>query len=225
MSGQIEVTPALTDYLVSVSLREEPVLRALREETQRMAGLARMQISAQQGQFMSLLAELLGVRRGIEVGTFTGYSALCTALAMPEDGRLVCCDISEEWTAVAQRYWQRAGVANRIDLRIAPAHDSLDRLIAAGEAGTFDWLFIDADKTGYDTYYEKGLTLLRPGGLALVDNVLWEGDVMRDPATLDPTRDADTLALQAFNRKLHADERVSLSLVPVGDGLTLARKR
>lgn len=225
MSGQIEVTAALTDYLCSVSLREEPVLAELRAETARLGGAARMQISAHQGQFMRLLAELVGVRRGIEVGTFTGYSALCTALAMPAEGRLVCCDVSEEWTAVGQRYWRRAGVEGKIDLRIAPAADTLDALAAAGGAGAYDWLFIDADKAAYETYYEKGLALLRPGGLVLVDNVLWDGDVARDPATLDPARDADTLALQAFNRKLHADRRVSLSLVPIGDGLTLARKR
>lgn len=225
MSGQIEVTPALTDYLCSVSLREEPLLAELRAETERMGRLSRMQISAHQGQFMRLLAELVGVRRGIEVGTFTGYSALCTALAMPAEGRLICCDISEDWTGVAQRYWQRAGVADRIELRIGPAADTLDALASAGGLGSYDWIFIDADKAAYERYYEKGLALLRPGGLILVDNVLWDGDVARDPASLDPARDADTLALQAFNRKLHADQRVSLSLVPIGDGLTLARKR
>lgn len=224
MSKQIEVMGPLIDYLISVSLREEPLLRELREETTR-SGRQGMQIAPHQGQFMRLLAELLGVKRGIEVGTFTGYSALCTALAMPADGRLVCCDISEEWTKIARRYWQKAGVAQRIDLRLAPAAETLDALIAAGESGTYDWLFIDADKTSYEVYYDKGLQLLRTGGLLLVDNVLWGGDILRDSRQLDPEKDRDTLALQAFNRRLHEDPRISLSLVPIGDGLTLARKR
>jgi len=224
MSKQIEVMGPLIDYLISVSLREEPLLRELREETAR-SGRQGMQIAPHQGQFMRLLAELLGVKRGIEVGTFTGYSALCTALAMPADGRLVCCDISEEWTKIARRYWQKAGVAERIDLRLAPAAETLDALIAAGESGTYDWLFIDADKTSYEVYYDKGLQLLRTGGLLLVDNVLWGGDILRDSRQLDPEKDRDTLALQAFNRRLHEDPRISLSLVPIGDGLTLARKR
>lgn len=224
MSKQIEVMGPLIDYLISVSLREEPLLRELREETAR-SGRQGMQIAPHQGQFMRLLAELLGVKRGIEVGTFTGYSALCTAMAMPADGRLVCCDISEEWTKIARRYWQKAGVAERIDLRLAPAAETLDALIAAGESGTYDWLFIDADKTSYEVYYDKGLQLLRTGGLLLVDNVLWGGDILRDSRQLDPEKDRDTLALQAFNRRLHEDQRISLSLVPIGDGLTLARKR
>ena len=225
MSKQIEVTSPLVDYLISVSLREEPLLQELREETAAKSGRPGMQIAPHQGQFMRLLAELIGVTRGIEVGTFTGSSALCTALAMPADGKLVCCDISEEWTSIARRYWQKAGVAERIDLRLAPATETLEALIAAGESATYDWLFIDADKTRYEAYYEKGLALLRPGGLILVDNVLWGGDILRDSSSLDPQKDEDTLALQAFNRKLHADQRVSLSLVPIGDGLTLARKR
>lgn len=225
MSAQIEVTPALTDYLVSVSLREAPLLAELRAETASVTGRSGMQISAHQGQFMRLLAELLGVRRGIEVGTFTGYSALCTAQALPTDGRLVCCDTSEEWTAMARRYWERAGVAERIELRLAPAAQTLDALLAEGGAGTYDWIFIDADKASYEIYYEKGMELLRSGGLVLVDNVLWGGDVLRDPASLDTGRGDDTLAIQAFNRRLHTDERITLSLVPIGDGLTLARKR
>src|SRR5690625_400340 len=224
MSKQIEVMGPLIDYLISVSLREEPLLRELREETAR-SGRQGMQIAPHQGQFMRLLAELLGVKRGIEVGTFTGYSALCTALAMPADGKLICCDISHEWTAIARDYWERAGVAERIELRLAPASETLDLLLAEGASGTFDWLFIDADKSSYDTYYEKGLALLRPGGLLLIDNVLWGGDIVHDSSSLDPEKDRDTLALQAFNRKLHEDQRVFLSLVPIGDGLTLARKR
>ena len=224
MSKPIEITSPLVDYLLSVSLREDPLLKELREETAR-SGRQGMQIAPHQGQFMRLLAELIGVKRAIEVGTFTGYSALCTALAMPADGRLVCCDVSEEWTSIARRFWQKAGVAERIDLRVAPAAQTLDALIAAGESGTYDWLFIDADKSSYGIYYEKGLELLRPGGLILVDNVLWGGDILREEADLDPEKDRDTLALQAFNRKLLGAQRISLSLVPIGDGLTLARKR
>lgn len=225
MSSQINITDEITDYLLSVSLREDPVLRELREETVALGGSARMQISPHQGQFMRLLAGLMGVRRGIEVGTFTGYSALCTAQALPEDGRLVCCDISDEWTGIAQRYWERAGVAQKIELRLGPAGDTLDALLKEDGAGAYDWLFLDADKTGYDGYYEQGLTLLRPGGLILVDNVLWNGAVLRPADQLDANKDADTLALQAFNEKLHGDDRVEIALLPLGDGLTLARKR
>ncbi|WP_366556176.1 class I SAM-dependent methyltransferase [Aquibaculum sediminis] len=225
MSSQINITDEITDYLLSVSLREDPVLRELREETVALGGSARMQISPHQGQFMRLLAGLMGVRRGIEVGTFTGYSALCTAQALPEDGRLVCCDISDEWTGIARRYWERARVAGKIDLRLGPAGDTLDALLNEGGAGAYDWLFLDADKTGYDGYYEQGLTLLRPGGLILVDNVLWNGAVLRPADQLDAKQDVDTLALQVFNKKLHGDERVEIALLPLGDGLTLARKR
>lgn len=225
MSSQTIITDEITDYLLSVSLREDAVLRELREETAALGGSARMQISPHQGQFMRLLAGLMGVRRGIEVGTFTGYSALCTAQALPEDGRLVCCDISDEWTGIARRYWERAGVAGKIDLRLGPAGDTLDALLNEGGAGAYDWLFLDADKTSYEGYYEQGLKLLRPGGLILVDNVLWNGAVLRPADTLDPERDADTLALQAFNRKLHDDDRIEIAMLPLGDGLTLARKR
>ena len=156
----------------------------------------------------------------MEVGTFTGYSALAVALALPEDGRLVACDVSEEWTAIGRRYWEEAGVAHKIDLRLAPALETLDRLLAEGHAGTFDFVFIDADKEGYDAYYERALVLLRTGGLIALDNTLWEGKVL-DAAVTDP----DTEAIRALNTKLTGDERVTLSLVPVGDGLTLARKR
>ncbi|MDF2094789.1 class I SAM-dependent methyltransferase [Aquibaculum arenosum] len=226
MSSQINITDEITDYLLSVSLREDPVLRDLREETvAALSSRSGMQISPHQGQFMRLLAGLMGVRRGIEVGTFTGYSALCTAQALPADGRLVCCDLSEEWTGIARRYWERAGVAQKIELRLGPAGDTLDALLKEGGAGAYDWLFLDADKTGYDGYYEQGLRLLRPGGLILVDNVLWNGAVLRPADELDAKQEADTLALQAFNEKLHGDERVEISLLPLGDGLTLARKR
>jgi predicted O-methyltransferase YrrM len=168
---------------------------------------------------MALLVKLIGARRTIEIGTFTGYSALAVALALPEDGRVLACDVSREYTDTARNYWRKAGVEHKIDLRIAPALDTLDALIAQHESGNFDFAFIDADKTGYDGYYERCLTLLRQGGLIVVDNVLWSGSVARD------AQDADTAALQAFNRKLHADERVDLSLLPIADGLTLARKR
>ncbi|MDX1422128.1 MAG: class I SAM-dependent methyltransferase [Kiloniellales bacterium] len=210
---------AVYDYLLEVSLREPPVLARLREET---AGLPRaiMQISPEQGQFMALLAELLGARRVLEVGTFTGYSALVVALALPADGRVITCDVNEETTAIARRYWAEAGVADRIELRLGPAVDTLDALLADGGAGTFDLAFVDADKTNYDAYYERGLALLRPGGLMLVDNVLWGG------AVADPLhQDEDTDAIRALNAKIHGDERVSLALLPVSDGLTLARKR
>ena len=215
----ITLSDGLYDYLLDVSLREPDVLRRLREETAKIPAAA-MQIAPEQGQFMALLVELMGARKAIEVGTFTGYSSLSVALALPPGGRLVACDVNEEWTDVARRYWAEAGVADRIDLRLAPALETLDGLIAEGEAGTFDFAFIDADKAGYDAYYERILTLLRPGGLVSVDNVLWSGRVI-DTAK----QDSDTRAIRAFNEKIHADPRVSLSLVPIGDGLTLARKK
>jgi len=209
----------LYQYLLDVSLRDRDVLRRLREETAGMEN-ATMQIGPDQGQLMALLVELIGARNALEVGTFTGYSALCVALALPEDGRLVACDISEEWTSVGRRYWEEAGVAHKIDLRLGPAADTLEALLAEERAGSFDFAFIDADKSGYETYYELVLRLLRPGGLAAIDNTLWEGKVADPSAT-----DRDTEAIRAFNLRLKDDERVSLSLVPIGDGLTLARKR
>ena len=215
----LPMTESLRDYLQSVSLRETPVQRALREATLSVRG-AGMQISPEQGQFMALLVQLTGTRRAIEVGTYTGYSALTVAQALPPDGRLVCCDVSEEWTAIGRRHWEMAGVADRIDLRLGPALATLDGLLAAGGAGGWDMAFIDADKANYDGYYERCLKLLRPGGLILIDNVLWSGAVA-DPARTDP----DTTALRALNAKLHGDERVGLAMLPVGDGLTLALKR
>ena len=179
-----------------------------------------MQIGADQGQFMGLLVEIMGVRNALEVGTFTGYSALAVALALPDDGRLVACDVSEEWTAIARRYWEEAGVAHKIDLRLAPALETLEGLLAEACAGTFDFAFIDADKEGYDVYYERALELMRTGGLIALDNMLWEGKVV-DPAVMD----VDTQAIRAMNMKLAGDARVTLSLLPIGDGLTLARKR
>lgn len=210
----------LYDYFLANSLREPKILAVLRAETARLP-MANMQIAPEQGQFMAFLVEVMGAKRAIEVGTFTGYSALCVALAMPAQGRLIACDINEEWTAIAKRYWAEAGVADKIDLRLAPANKTLDALLLSeSRQDSFDFAFIDADKTGYDGYYERILRLLRPGGVVAVDNVFWDGRVA-DPGQNDP----DTQAIRAFNAKLVADERVSLSMVPIGDGLTLARKR
>jgi caffeoyl-CoA O-methyltransferase len=209
----------LNDYIRSHSLREPPLLAELRAETAKLP-MGGMQISAEQGQFMGLLVELIGARRTIEVGTFTGYSSLVVALALPRDGELIACDVSEEYTSVARRYWAKAGVADKIDLRLGPAIETLDRLLEGGEAGGFDFAFIDADKRNYLGYYERCLTLLRPGGLIAVDNVLWSGQVA-DPQA----QDSDTTGVRALNDHVHADERVSISLLPIGDGLTLARKR
>jgi caffeoyl-CoA O-methyltransferase len=205
--------------LLEVSLREPEPLRRLRADTAAMSN-ANMQIAPEQGQFMALLVQLIGARRAIEVGVFTGYSALAVALALPEDGRLIACDINPEWTRRAGTFWEAAGVSGKIDVRIAPALETLDGLLATGQAGGFDFAFIDADKGNYIPYYERLLQLLRPGGLIVVDNVLWGG------AVADPSdSEADTVAIRAFNAHLHADERVALSLVPIGDGLTLALKR
>ena len=209
----------LYTYLLDISLRELPVMRRLREETASMEQ-ANMQIGPEQSQFMALLVELIGARSVLEVGTFTGYSALAMAVALPENGALVACDVSEEWTAIGRRYWEEAGVAHKIELRLAPALETLDALLAEGNAETFDFAFIDADKEGYDAYYERALELVRLGGLIALDNTLWEGKVA-DPAVTD----VDTEAIRAINAKLALDERVTLSLIPVGDGLTLARKR
>lgn len=215
----ITLTPDLYAYLLDVSLREPAVLQALRAETATMPA-ANMQIAPDQGQFMALLVRLLGARRIIEIGTFTGYSSLAMALALPADGRLIACDISAEYTAVAQRYWRQAGVAARIELRLAPATETLRALAAAGSAGAFDLVFIDADKESYRDYYELALPLLRAGGLIIVDNVLWNG------AVIDAGKqDADTRAIRAFNEAARRDERVDISMIPVGDGLTLLRKR
>ena len=209
----------LYDYLLSVSLREPDILRELRQETTRHS-LAVMQIAPDQGQFMALLVQLLGATKTLEIGVFTGYSTLCVALALPPTGKIVACDVSEEYTRVARRYWQKAGVADKIDLRLAPALETLDQLLTDGQAETFDFAFIDADKVNYEGYYERSLQLIRPGGLIAIDNVLWFGRVT-DPQD----QDKSTLAIRAFNEKLHHDERVSLSLVPIADGLTLALKR
>lgn len=209
----------LYDYLLSVSLRESEVLAQLRQETAQHA-MRTMQIAPEQGQFMALLVQLTGAKKALEVGVFTGYSSLSVALALPPDGKLVACDISEEYTTIARRYWELAGVADRIDLRIAPALKTLDHLLETGQANTFDFAFIDADKSNYLNYYDRALNLVRPGGLIVIDNVLWSGSVA-DPEV----QDASTEAIRQFNQTLQADDRVVLSLVPIGDGLTLAMKK
>lgn len=219
MSRQnIQVTEALNEYIRSVSLREPEILQQLRDETADLE-MARMQISPEQGQFMSLLVKVLGARRTLDIGVFTGYSALSVALSLPEDGEVTACDKSEEWTAIARRYWQTAGVDEKIDLKLDPAAKTLSSLVDAGMEGVYDFAFIDADKTGYDRYYEYCLTLLRPGGLILLDNVLRHGRV------LDENPDDSTAAIQALNRKIHEDDRVELTMIPMSDGLTLVRKR
>ncbi|HTT10275.1 MAG TPA: class I SAM-dependent methyltransferase [Burkholderiaceae bacterium] len=214
----LPIDDRLHRYVVDHSVREHPVLAELREATRRHKS-AGMQIGPDQGQLMALLVKLIGARRTIEVGVFTGYSSLAVALALPEDGRVLACDISDEYTQVARKHWERAGVAHKIRLVLAPARETLDASLAAGEAGKYDFAFIDADKTGYDGYYERCLQLLRTGGLIAADNVLWSG------AVAQRAQDADTRALQAFNKKLHGDERVDVAMLTVGDGLTLARKR
>ncbi len=215
----LSLTDDIRGYLVDVTLREPDVFRRLRAETAPMDN-AEMQIAPEQGQFMHLLVEAIGARRAIEIGTFTGYSALWIASALPPDGELICCDVSERWTAVARRYWEEAGLAGRIDLRIGAALGTLDYLLAHGQAGTFDFAFIDADKENYDHYYERVLQLLRPGGLLALDNALSGGRVVR------PAPDQIKAAgMDALNRKIQSDDRVTQSLVPIGDGLMLARKR
>lgn len=215
----IPMTEPLHAYLLAHGVREPEVARRLREHTQTME-MARMQISPEQGAFLGFLVRALGVRRAIEVGTFTGYSALVTALALPEDGQLLCCDVSREWTDVGRPYWQAAGVADRIDLRLAPAAETLASLRAEGLDGTVDFAFVDADKPGYAAYIDLLHGLLRPGGVIGIDNVLWSGRVA-DPADTSE----DTVALRALNAALATDARWDLSMVPIGDGLTLLRKR
>jgi predicted O-methyltransferase YrrM len=215
----IGLSDELHAYLLRVGVREPDILRRLREETASLP-MARMQIAPEEGAFLAVLAQVIDARSYLEVGTFTGYSSLAIALAMPDDARLVCCDISREWTDIARRYWAEAGVDERIDLRLARATKSLDALLAEGREGTFDLCFIDADKANYGDYYERALRLVRKGGLIAVDNVLWSGRVA-DEGDQDP----DTIAMRTFNDALAQDERVALSLVPIADGVTLARKR
>lgn len=213
------LSDSLQRYLIEHNLREAAVLARLRRVTAELPQ-ASMQIAPEQGQFLQLLVRLLGARRCLEVGTFTGYSALAVALVLPGDGELVACDVSVEWTRIARQFWREAGVDARIDLRLAPALATLDSLLADGGGSTFDFAFIDADKGNYVAYYERTVELLRPGGLLAVDNVLWDGRVA-DPEV----NDADTNAIRALNDRVHRDERVDTSLVPIGDGLLLARRR
>lgn len=215
----IGLDQALQSYLLSVSLREDPLLAELREETARLPQ-HNMQIAPEQGQFMAMMARLVGARRYIEVGTFTGYSALAMAQAMPQDGRIIACDISKEWTDIARRYWQRAGVDDRILLELRPAIETLDELIVSGCEDSFDMAFIDADKTAYIDYFERCVDLVRPGGLVLIDNTLWDGKVADARIS-----DEDTEAIRAFNAYVRDREEIDLSLLPIGDGLTLVRKR
>ena len=218
MSRLIRTTEAVIDYVGRVGARERPALRRCREETARMPN-ANMQIAPEEGAFLALLARLVGARQTLEIGSFTGYSALSVALALPEDGRVVALDISREYTDRARGYWKEADMENRIDLRIGPALASLDRITANGE-GPFDMAFIDADKSNYDLYYERTLELLRPGGVIALDNMLWSGAVA-DPTIHDP----DTTALRALNTKIQADNRVDMALATIADGVMLARKR
>jgi predicted O-methyltransferase YrrM len=215
----LPLTERLRQYLLANSLREHPALRQLRDDTTRLPG-AGMQIAPEQGQLMALLVEVIGARRVLEIGCFTGYSALAMALALPPDGRLITLEVNAEPIELGRRAWRAAGVAERIEVRLGLALDSLDRLLEEGAAETFDLVFIDADKKSYDVYYERALRLVRPGGLILLDNVLWGGAVA-DPAD----HERQTEALRALNAKLHRDERISLSLLPLGDGLTVARRR
>jgi predicted O-methyltransferase YrrM len=216
----IGLSETLHQYLLANSVREPEVLAHLRQETDRHP-LSNMQISPEQGQLMGLLVQLIGAKKCLEIGVFTGYSSLSVALNLPDDGRIVACDVSDEFTSIARKYWQAAGVSKKIDLQIAPALETLDRLIANGEAGTFDFAFIDADKNNYAAYYDRCFELVRQGGLILVDNVLWYGRVV------DPMMDADnrTQAIKQINQQIYHDDRVQISLIPIGDGLTIARKK
>lgn len=209
----------LAAYLRNTGQRDTDVLKALREETAKLP-MGLMQISQEQGAFMSNLMRMINARKTIEVGTFTGYSALVVASALPEDGRVIACDVSDEWTRLGRKYWEQAGVASKIDLILRPATETMDDLIEQGEAGTFDFAFIDADKSNYDNYYERALVLLRKGGVVAIDNVLWSGAVVDDSR-----QDDDTRAIRALNQKIHDDERVDVNMLPIGDGLTLAVKR
>ncbi len=215
----VGLSDELHGYLLRFGVREPEILARLREETGRLPQRD-MQIAPEQGSFMALLVELLQPRRCLEVGTFTGYSSLAVALALPDDGRVVCCDVSEEWTDIARRYWTEAGVQDLCELRLAPAIHTLDDLLAQGQRATFDFAFLDADKENYPGYYEQILELLRPGGLLLVDNVFWNGEVARPDVDEPAVR-----AVRALNQRIAADERVTVAMIPLADGLTLARKR
>lgn len=218
-ANTLNLTPVVYEYYQKMSLRDTPLLQELRAQTHKMS-MGQMQISPEQGQFMALLIELMGAKKTLDIGVFTGYSALSVALALPDDGKVIACDINVEWTKIAKRFWEKAGVAHKIDLRLAPALDTLQSLIKDNEAGTFDFAFIDADKANYLNYYEKTLVLMRTGGLIAIDNVLWSGDVA-DPMINDP----NTCMIRKVNETLLLDNRITISMLPIGDGLTLARKR
>ncbi|HTS94364.1 MAG TPA: class I SAM-dependent methyltransferase [Stellaceae bacterium] len=219
MARRSIIADDIDSYVTQTLGKETPIQRRLRAETMKLP-MGLMQIGADQGAFLALLVRLIGAKRCLEIGTFTGYSALTVASALPPDGKLIACDVSEEWTGIGRRYWREAGLESRIDLRIAPAAETLRGLLAAGDAGRFDFAFIDADKSNYDTYYELCLQLLRPNGLIAIDNVLWSGAVFDDRK-----QDADTVALRAINLKIRDDARVESVLLTIGDGLTIARKR
>lgn len=215
---KLSLTDDLYNYLLSVSLREPEILGQLRQETATHPR-ANMQVAPEQGQFLGFLVKLIGAKKTLEVGVFTGYSSLSVALALPPDGKIVACDVSEEFTSVARRYWEQAGVADKIDLHLAPATETLEQLLAQGQAETFDFAFIDADKENYYRYYELALKLVRPGGLIAIDNVLWSGRVIQEEL-----QDSSTVAIREFNSKLAQDDRIDVSLIAIADGLTLARK-
>jgi predicted O-methyltransferase YrrM len=215
----IGISDELAAYVLKVGTREPDILVRLREETAALPQHG-MQIAPEEGAFLAMLVELTGARRCIEIGTFTGYSSLAVARALPDDGRLVCCDVSEEWSSLARKYWDEAGVAGKIDLHVAPAVETLDQLLASDQEATYDLAFVDADKSGYDGYYERLMRLVRPGGLIVFDNTLWGGEVLDED-----TQDKDTRAIRALNTKLEGDERISLCLLPIADGVTLARRR
>ncbi|CAN5548729.1 class I SAM-dependent methyltransferase [soil metagenome] len=215
----INVTDQVHEYMLAVSLREPEILHRLREETAKLEA-GGMQMSPEQGQFMRLLIHLLGAKRTLEVGVFTGYSSLSVALALPDDGQIIACDVSEEYTSIARRYWQAAGMEHKIQLKLGPAVATLDKLLEAEQHNQFDFAFIDADKENYARYYEQCLQLVRRGGLIGIDNTLWGGSLVDESK-----QDESTNAIRALNQKLHADDRVELSMVPIGDGFTLARKR
>jgi len=218
-ANTLNLTPAVYDYFQKISIRDTEILKNLREQTHKMS-MGHMQISPEQGQFMGLLIELMGAKKTLDIGVFTGYSALSVAMALPEDGKVIACDINIEWTKIAKRFWEMAGVAHKVDLRLAPALETLDKLIENGEAGTFDFAFIDADKANYLNYYEKSFILIKSGGLIAIDNVLWGGAVANPDVT-----DKNTCMIRELNEILWADKRITISMLPLGDGLTLARKR
>lgn len=219
MDATINLTPEVYQYLVNHSVREPAILSELRVETHKLSD-SRMQISPEQGQFMALLMEILGAKKTLDIGTFTGYSALAVALALPKDGKVFAFDLSDEWTSIARQFWQRSGAGDKIELKLGPAQESLQQLIDSGQSGTFDFAFIDADKANYDHYYEQAMQLVRAGGIIAIDNVLWGGKVA-DP----DENDESTRAIRRLNTKVLNDERVNISMLPIGDGLTLARKR